>query len=170
VREFFSRYYGIIYSFAKSFVSQRGLNPDIVDDIVQAVCIKLLIAMQRNTIRKVESIRSYISAMIRHTIIDFVRKEKSYARVSIDNIENIFAAEDDVMLLDRINLDDAKKLIAEAMDKFLSSSERDILWLWQRGASDKEIAESLGIGVSSVYTLKSRAIKKLRAYLKEVKL
>lgn len=165
LEQFFSRFYGFIRMEVLREVSRGKFHEHIVDDLVQDVCRKALFAIRQKAFRAPLSIRAYLRVMIKSSIVDYVRSKEYKSHVSFDEQIHVMknVAPDP---LEQMSLEEDRMLLEDAK-KTLSKTERQIVDMLLNGLSASEIAHQLNIGIDSVYSLKSRSFKKLRAYIKK---
>ena len=119
-----------------------------------------------NTVR---AFKLYITKVIKHSAIDYIRRVKSakYTEMeyseSIDNIVSLSNYDEGTFFESKeIGFTDKKK---EKAFGILSKKERKIILLVAEGYSDKEISVKLGITINNVYATKNLARKKFKKYL-----
>ena len=127
--------------------------------------------IEKNVENTVRAFKKYITKVINHCAIDYIRKVKSvkfseilYSDI-VDNIvslsnfdEGTFFESEEIEFTDRKN---------ENAFGILSNKEKQIIILVAQGYSDKEISKKLNITINNVYVSKNLARKKFRKYLEE---
>lgn len=154
-------YYNLLYNYGLKFIP----NPDIVEDIIQEIFIKL--CRQGNDLN-IENIKTYLLRSVKNSAYDYYSSKKEI--ISIDEIDFIIP-EDEEAFKKFLSEDEDKtemyKRVIESIKK-LPSQQKQILYLYYiKDLSHKEISEILEINVQSSMNTLARAIKKLRTMLVE---
>lgn len=141
------------------FVARWGVPEEEVEDILQEGYLRLW--THRDTLGTVRDIRLYFMAILRNCITDRWQAhsrdlplDDAYLEISSNEtfLNNIVAAE-------------SARIIAAALDT-LSPQTRRIIDMSLQGKKMQEIADTLGISLNTVKTLKYRAIERLSHILR----
>lgn len=147
---------------------QYTKNKADVEDIVSDSCASLIEKIE--TIRDMEknALRAYIVTTVRNKAIDFCRKQqRRNAKLQEFDEEEVEAIADHESVERKILLREELKQVLEALHH-LPEHERDILRLkYQKGMSDREIADITGLAESSIRKYIARSRKYLKAVLYE---
>lgn len=139
-------------SFALNMVHDKGLAQDIVQDSFVKIYV------YRDKIDEGLSLKSYFFTIIKHKIIDHMRKTKREMYTSF-SIENTFSPEDILLKQEQYH-------VLNKEINGLKSIYRLVLYLHvYQDLSYKEIAEILGKTEGQVKALLFRARKKLKSKL-----
>ncbi|MEG0494090.1 MAG: sigma-70 family RNA polymerase sigma factor [Raoultibacter sp.] len=156
----YTQYHRLMLSTAWKFVKTQA----DVEDIVSDSCVALIKNM--NTIRGKDCnvLKSYIVSTVRNTAIDYFRRQqRTNARFLQGDDEVIERVADDASLEHKVLLREELRIVRQAISN-LSEHERDVLRLkYQKGKSDIEIAEMIGLSESSVRVYVMRARKHIMA-------
>lgn len=148
------------------FVLHRlNVFPDDLDDISQQVLMRLLKDLPKYD-RKKSKFRSWLSAVIRNTAVDYIRHQASRKR----RIEGLRAETECQLLCQPAEVDAliqrewATYITNEALArvrKIFQGQAVDVFLKGMDGQSAQEIADDTGLSVASVYTLRARVKKRL---------
>lgn len=151
----YKKYYRELYVFA---IKQNQMQTE-ADDLIQDIFTAFYKQLKTGTI--IENPRAWLYKVLLNSIrteikISHSRVEKnieiaSYTELSTETSSNYHDIE--------------RRKIVETCMQQLSVEERNLLFLYQKGFSYKEISEILKIGYSSVGTYIARATKKLKSIL-----
>lgn len=135
-----------------------------VEDIVSDSCTSLIENIDTIRILECNTLRTYIVTTVRNTAIDFCRKQqRTNARFLYVDDEVTAHMPDGESVEKKILLRDEINRVKEALLD-LPERERDVLRLkYQKGLTDSEIAEMVGLAESSVRKYVERARKRLKA-------
>ena len=135
------------------FISKRVDDPQIAEDILQDVFIKILSKI--NSLEDSTKLQSWLYQIARNTIADYYRKKKKE-----DNLSILFQAEDDVTDLDAMK--EAESWIGLYVHT-LPKNFRDALVLSElKGLSITQVAEKLGISYTNARARITRGRKQLK--------
>ncbi|MBS1659590.1 MAG: RNA polymerase sigma-70 factor [Bacteroidetes bacterium] len=156
----FRTYYNQLCNYALTFTKDE----DVCEDIVQDLFIKVW--EQRRGLLKEASIRYYLFTAVRNNCISWLRKEKQQGTVRWDSQENVAVAPDYPEETAGGEKDD-RRLLEQAIAQ-LPPKCKEVFLLSRFGKlSYREIATSLGISEKTVENQLGKALKTLRAFLKE---
>ena len=135
-------------------------NEDDAYDLLQTALEKYL----RSNIKSISSKKSYMKTIIRNQFIDQYRSTKNFESEIFDE-DNITHISDGISSLEKMTID---KEEADNIWKLLSSSEREIMYLWAiQGYSTSEVANYLntpkGTIVSKISRLRKKVVNQLSA-------
>lgn len=151
---------GVLYESSRldvfRYLRALGLNPDAAQDLAQEAFVRLVAAMRGG--QRIEQPRAWVFRVAHNLAMDH-RQQQS--RVSQDPTQ--------LALLRDGSMDAERELIRqEKMDGFqqavgrLSAQQRQVLELRAAGLKHREIAELLGIQISTVGEFLRRAIAGLK--------
>lgn len=142
--------------FALRYIS----DPDAADDLLQEAYMKFW--LRRNTIGVVNSPRNYFFSVLKNLISD---RRNIYARQAGESLEQHDTdMPDEGNFLLNILEAESSALIARAVMQ-LSPQSRKVILMTLEERQMQEIAETLGITVNTVKTIKYRALKRLSELL-----
>ena len=135
-------------------------NPDLVQDFIQDIFIKL---HKREEINLITNLKVYLLHAMRNTVYDYYSSRKE--TISIDEMD-FFIPEDDLILRKLHSKDDnelrKRQNLIQAI-RSLSGQQKQILYLFYiKNLSHKEISEVLNISPQSSMNSLSKSIRKLR--------
>ena len=134
------------------------------EDVLQESVIALLKALHSYDESRGAGFRTYASVCIRNHIISLLRsgqRPKNSAMmdyVSINEIELLSKSEPETDWIEKEDFSDTKKRIFDALSKF----EREVLLLYLKGFSYRDIGDKMKKSEKSVSNALSRVRKKLR--------
>ena len=156
----FRTYYNLLCNYAFTFTKDADASEDLVQDLF------IKIWEQRRGLLKEASIRYYLFTAVRNNCITWLRREKQSATVQLTGYETISATmdyPDGPMDEER----DEKILLEQAIAR-LPPKCKEVFLLSRFGKlSYKEIATNLDISPKTVENQLGKALKMLRAFLKE---
>ena len=138
-----------------------------VEDVVSESCAKLIEKI--DDLRGMERgpLRSYIVTVVRHTAIDFLRKQNRDNTTFVKSSTEVTAQiPDQTSVEEKILLRDELNRVRLALRE-LPERERDVLRMrYQQGIPDREIALAIGVSESSVrkYVTRGRQHLKMAVY------
>lgn len=137
-----------------------------VEDVVSESCAKLIEKL--DDLRGMERgpMRSYIVTVVRHTAIDFQRKQKRANATFVQSEDATEQVPDHTSVEEKILLRDELNRVRLALHE-LPEKERDVLRMrYQQGMPDNEIAQAIGVSESSVrkYVMRGRQHLKMSVY------
>lgn len=141
------------------FVARWGVPEDEVEDILQEGYMRLW--ARRGTLGEVRDVRLYFMAILRNCITD--RWQARSREVGLD--DQYLEISSNETFLNNIVAAESARLIAAALDT-LSPQTRRVIDLGLQGKKMQEIADTLGISLNTVKTLKYRAVERLSHLLK----
>lgn len=162
--ELLTRYKTRVYSYVLKMTGNRTAS----DDLFQEIFLKF--AANVNKYRPEQKFSSWIFAVARNLVIDYLRKSKRTAMGSIDE------GQEDRPLLETIKspektpeeialLAEDKTTIEKAFEK-LSEEQREVFLMKHYSKlSFREISEIMGLPIGTVLARMSRATARLRKYL-----
>ncbi|HEY6902408.1 MAG TPA: RNA polymerase sigma-70 factor [Puia sp.] len=156
----FRTYYNQLCNYALTFTKDE----DVCEDIVQDLFIKVW--EQRRGLLRETSIRYYLFTAVRNNCISWLRKEKQQGTVRLTSQESP-AVTPDYSKETAGGEKDERHLIEQAIAR-LPPKCKEVFLLSRFGKlSYREIASSLGISEKTVENQLGKALKMLRAFLKE---
>jgi RNA polymerase sigma-70 factor (ECF subfamily) len=146
--------YSTIWGTLKKFPNPR--SPD-VNDVYQDVFAKIIEKL--NQWRGEASLATWISVIARRTTIDHLRKQKH----SPESPQNKDGPQNEGSSREEQGIDPEDKIFLRKLLTKLNSTELLVIKLiFYEGWSPEEIAELLHKKPGAIYTIKSRALEKLR--------
>ncbi|MCY1633432.1 RNA polymerase sigma factor [Marinifilum sp. D737] len=159
-RLLFDTYHAQLFRFAECYVC----SPDIAEDIVQEVFIKL---WENPKIKISRSLRSYLFFMVKNACIDHLRSMKLEDKKKLKLAEAQIVSESI-----SVNIDSEVSLkIKHAIDELPAQCKEVYCLSVYSGLKHAEIAEEMGISVNTVkvHVFRAKKILKERLYhLKEL--
>lgn len=156
----FKTYYNLLCNYAFTFTRDE----DVCEDIVQDLFIKVW--EQRRDLLREASIRYYLFTAVRNNCISWLRKGKQQNTVKWEDQEAIAVAPE-YPREPSGNQKDQRQLLEQAIAQ-LPPKCKEVFLLSRFGKlSYREIASALGISEKTVENQLGKALKTLRAFLKE---
>jgi RNA polymerase sigma-70 factor (ECF subfamily) len=156
--EAFNCLYGKYKSLVYGYLYKRVNKRTEVDEIFQDVFLRL--HKSRSRFKSKYPFEPWLFTVLRNSLIDYYRKKRrEYHDVSLDGLEDAPSA---LQVVDKHNLDG---LLPKNAD--LSKNQRQAIELrYGEDFSFEEIADTLGTTSVNVRQIVSRALKKLRKFIK----
>ena len=150
------------YSGMASFVQRFVRSPDLAEELVQDVFLKLW--SKREQLADIETLRTYLFRAARNTALNYLRRVKLERRWAEEQGTEAdppatFAADDDTVE------QEVAAAVKQAIDRLPPRCREIFLMSRDGGLTYAEIARSLDISVKTVETQMGRALKSLRASL-----
>ena len=157
--DLYDHYVGEIYA----FVAVRFSNQEAAEDMTQTIFVRALHSLA--SCREDAAFPGWLFAIARNMVTDSYRANQFRA----EPLEATFDAEDPALSPEELVLqrEDAH-VLAEARERCLSVSERELFDLLLTELNDKQIAQALGRSHGAVRTAHYRLMTKLRACLETV--
>jgi RNA polymerase sigma-70 factor, ECF subfamily len=144
-------------SFARSTVARTGPNVE-AEDIVQDTLIAL--HLKRHTWIESEPIGPWMRAIVRHKLIDALRRRGRHVRISVEEIEDILPAEEVATDYSRHDLERHLHRLSARQKGVIQSIALD-------GRSIRETAEGLKISEGAVRVALHRGVAALAAIMRQ---
>ena len=166
----FDAYYNLLCNYAFTFTK----NADSSEDIVQELFTKIW--EDRRELLAEKTIRYYLFTAVRNNSISYLRQEKKAALVEWNEREDAYgtamaegAMGEETMMeeKERIGTTDYRGLLEKGIDRLPPKCKEVFILNRFSHMTYKEIAASLGISVKTVENQLGKALKMLRAFLKE---
>jgi RNA polymerase sigma-70 factor (ECF subfamily) len=150
------------YAGMASFVQRFVRSPDLAEELVQDVFLKLW--SKREQLAEIETFRTYLFRAARNTALNYLRRAKLERRWreeqgTDDDPPTTFAADDETVE------QEVAAAVQEAINRLPPRCREIFLLSRDGGLTYAEIARSLEISVKTVETQMGRALKSLRASL-----
>jgi len=150
------------YAGMASFVQRFVRSPDLAEELVQDVFLKLW--TKREQLAEIETLRTYLFRAARNTALNYLRRVKLERRWAEEQGTDAdppaaFAADDDTVE------QEVAAAVKQAIDRLPPRCREIFLMSRDGGLTYAEIARSLDISVKTVETQMGRALKSLRASL-----
>ena len=150
------------YAGMASFVQRFVRSPDLAEELVQDVFLKLW--SKREQLAEIETFRTYLFRAARNTALNYLRRAKLERRWQEEqgtdtDPPTTFAADDETVE------QELAAAVQEAINRLPPRCREIFLLSRDGGLTYAEIARSLEISVKTVETQMGRALKSLRASL-----
>ena len=147
------------YAGMASFVQRFVRSPDLAEELVQDVFLKLW--TKREQLAEIETLRTYLFRAARNTALNYLRRVKLERRWQEEqgtetDPPTTFAADDDTVE------QEVATAVKQAIDRLPPRCREIFLISRDGGLTYAEIARSLDISVKTVETQMGRALKSLR--------
>lgn len=161
----FSSNVKVLYAYGEKITRDKAL----VQDCIQDLFIDLW--RRRESLGDTDSIKFYLFKSLRRSLLRKLAGEAKFIRKNITDGEQAFTIElsvEETLILEQFS-EDRIKYLSNALER-LSNRQREVIYLkFYQKLSSQEIADTLGIDITSCYNLISRAIESLREALKASK-
>ena len=148
-------YYVQLCQFAFLFLKSKELSEEVVSDVFLKVWIN------REKLRKIKIIKSYLYKAVRNQSIDYIRMQSSYEKDAVDVYEvEIISSEP--IAEDTIILNEKKELLQQAVNELPEKCRMILRMYINDQLTYKEIADILNISRKTVETQITIAIRKLQ--------
>lgn len=156
LRQLYEKYSRELYLYICSLCHDSVL----AEDLLQETFLKAILSLQDNH----TNMRAWLYMVARNLYFNYAKKESK--KVYMEN-ENGLESVMEENLLDRVILNDKKKMLYQALNH-LSEKKREILIMQYFGSlSQKEIGAILHITPENVRVLSCRAKRELKTYMEE---
>lgn len=147
------RYEGYILKKCFSYVK----NEDVAEDLCQEILIKVF--MQLKNFRREAKFKTWLYAIIHHTCIDYLRREKKKThKVITEKLQDEMA---DLVDEKHVDMDSLETALIQLLEEITPEEKLILLLKYKEKHSIKEIELSLGISESAVKMRLSRAKEKI---------
>ncbi|MEM6699494.1 MAG: RNA polymerase sigma-70 factor [Bacteroidota bacterium] len=151
------------FAYLCNFAQQYVEDWDAAQDLCQKVFIQLW--EKRTTLDSNQNLKSYLFTAVRNRCLNYIRDHKKYRSKILDlDCGNIEFAE---QAIDRLAANDLQTIIEEALNQLPEKCRKVFEMSRFQEMKYKEIAEELEISQKTVEAHMSKALKLLRAHLKE---
>ncbi|MBR8535547.1 RNA polymerase sigma-70 factor [Carboxylicivirga sediminis] len=157
--ELFNLYKNRVFSFIKRLIS----NENDAEELTQEVFVKIW--MNRMSIDPKKSVNSFIYAIARNTVYDFLRKKlshKKYIEVLSDELSS------DDSLMNFVYYNDAKSILQKLIAELPPQRQKIFLLSRLEGKTYRTIALELGISENTVDTQIRKALRFLKDKYPEI--
>jgi RNA polymerase sigma-70 factor (ECF subfamily) len=158
LKKIFDTYYEALVSYGCRFLSLKDECEDLVQDIFVDLWEKNL------TFPDEISLKVYLYKATRNKCFNFIKHTKVKDKYAANNIQLL---EDDGLFLEQILEEEIVRQLHQAIE-LLPDRKKEIIKLSLIGQKNTEIAETLGIKLQTVKTLKSQAYTILRNQFKDL--
>lgn len=157
----FSRYYDDLYHYAVKFSGR----PDMAEDHIQKLFLKIW--RRRDHLEEVESVKTYLWAALRRSMIDTFRKEKAEQKY-LDKLHTGYArmqyTAEELVINDETSALRSREL-KKAIDQ-LNSRQREVLYLkFYDGMSYEEIEQIMSVSYQTSRNYVYQALQSLKEIL-----
>jgi RNA polymerase sigma-70 factor (ECF subfamily) len=132
-----------------------GLGPAQAQDVAQEVFLKLYVQLRDG--EEIRSVRGWVFRVAHNEALKLRAKERHHAEISAE-MEPVAEGID---VEKRMVQDETRRRVQEAIAE-LSPQQQQVLQLRAAGLRYREIAETIGIGTSTVNEFMRRAVARLR--------
>lgn len=153
----FRQHYKALCAQANTYVQDLDLAQSLVQD-----CFIRLWEVRRQ-VTEIENISSWLSVMVRNRCIDYLRKYKKVSSLDRASDQPVAGQEADMFLLSR----EFEEQLVQALNQLPERCRTAFEYSRFEGLTYPEIASRMDISVKAVEALISRALKSLRAELKD---
>lgn len=158
LKKIFDTYYEALVSYGCRFIALRDECEDLVQDIFIDLWEKDL------TFPDEISLKVYLYKATRNKCFNFIKHTKVKDKYVADNVQLL---EDDSLFLEQILEEEIVRQLHQAI-ALLPDRKKEIIKLSLIGHKNTEIAQTLGIKLQTVKTLKSQAYTILRNQFKDL--
>jgi RNA polymerase sigma-70 factor (ECF subfamily) len=132
-----------------------GLGPAQAQDVAQEVFLKLYVQLREG--EEIRSLRAWVFRVAHNEALKLRAKERTHAEISPETepVAQTLSVEK------RMVQDETRRRVQEAISD-LSPQQQQVLQLRAAGLRYREIAETIGIGTSTVNEFMRRAVARLR--------
>jgi RNA polymerase sigma-70 factor (ECF subfamily) len=153
-QQVFDTWYNALCNYACSYLK----DTDICEDIVQETFIRIW--EDRPQIIRTEGIRYYLFTAVRNNCISYLRKAKRHSTMDLDDQPAAY-------IQDKEEEPDYRTLVRKAIDELPPRCREVFLLSRFSNMTYKEIAGSLDISEKTVENQMTKALKMMRAFLRE---
>ncbi|WLR43776.1 RNA polymerase sigma factor SigX [Bacillus carboniphilus] len=163
-QELYDQYHKEIYQFLMYMVKK----PDVVDDLVQEVYIKVLKSYEKFEGRS--SQKTWLFSIARNVAMDYFRQQKTWKQRLMNKLDiDALSISDSKPLPEEIVVQsESVKLIYEALDCCNENQRAVVILRYIQQLSIVETAQVLKWSQSKVKTTQHRALKKLKDQMSEL--
>lgn len=152
----FRAYFGSMCVFATRYLEDEEEAKDVVHDVFCGLW------EDPSMLDRVENERGYLYTIVKNRCIDVLRRREIHARYERNLSPE--EKEDPVFFDEEVAREELYRLLDEGIER-LPERCKEIILLKLKGLKNQEIADKLGVALSTVNTLKNIAYKELRAFL-----
>lgn len=149
---FFESFYPSLCLFANKYLNDEDASMDIVQDAFVFLWSKEI------DFFSLDSAKSYLFKFVKNRSLNFLRDKQSRDRLNLE----ILAAE--TYFRDNVIEEETYQVIHDAIQSLPPQGQR-VMMLSLDGLKNHEIAETLGISINTVKTIKLRAFRAMRKNL-----
>jgi RNA polymerase sigma-70 factor (ECF subfamily) len=148
------------------FLVGQGLDPDNAQELTQEVFVQLFVALKGG--RKIESEQAWLYRVASNLAVNYWRREGGPMWVELDSAQDVVENSSSLDSTPEMAAVEGQKLrrVAAAMAN-LPKEQRLSIHLRMQGLRYKEIAKVLGVSITTVNTLLSVAVERLRSTANE---
>lgn len=152
IKQIFDRYYETLVQYVSRFIGLKGECEDLVQDIFIDLWEK------ENIFSNEVVLKAYLYKTARNKCYNVLKHNKVKDNYATNKIKIL---EDDSLFLKQILEEEVVRQLHKAIN-LLPQRKQEIIKLSLKGLRNNEIADTLGIKVQTVKTLKSQSYKILR--------
>ncbi len=154
--EIYSRYHAMLYTLGMRYIKSR---PD-VEDILQQIFVKLWTS--RNVIYVTTNLRSYLFAMTKHALINYIRDNTTALQHNYKLVQQRPNYDDDLYTYaDKHHLHDILHIGIQQ----LPPQQKLIATMRCEGYSNQEIAKKLNLSINTINTHYRACVRNLKQLL-----
>lgn len=155
----YRRYHAMLYTFALKFMKSRH----DVEDILQSVFVKIWVS--RDAIFVTTSLRSYLFAMTKNAVMNYIRDSNTALRHSYRIAQSQPDSDDELYTLaERCHASEILRGVIEA----LPQQQRMVARLRCEGYSNAEIAKMANLSIHTVNSHYRACVRALKARLSNI--
>lgn len=163
-RDLFLKYYDPLCKYAFTLVADKDASEDLVQDVFTRIWEKYQSVIDSPTIR------AYLYKSVRNSSFTWLGKKNNLKVYSLSD----YGAEEETgewdVTEDHTDISNYRELLKKGID-LLPEKCREVFLLSRAGElSNKEIADNLGISVNTVNNQTWKAMKMLKAFVRQTKL
>lgn len=158
LKKIFDTYYEALVSYACRFLPLKDECEDLVQDIFVDLWEKEV------TFPDTIALKVYLYKATRNKCFNCIKHNKVKDKYAASNIQSL---EDDNLFLEQILEEEIVRQLHQAIE-VLPDRKKEIIKLSLKGLKNTEIAETLGIQLQTVKTLKSQSYTILRKQFKDL--
>lgn len=158
LKKIFDLYYEALVLYANRFLPLK----DECEDLVQDIFVTLL--EKKQSFPDDVSLKAFLYKSIRNKCFNVIKHNKVKNKYAASTIQSL---EDDNLFLKQILEEEIVRQLHQAIN-VLPDRKKEIIKLSLKGLNNNEIAETLGIKLQTVKTMKSQSYKILRDQFKEL--
>lgn len=157
--------------FITLIVRKLNVSTSDRDDLTQDVLLKVWKSLKKMEVGKNNAkFRTWLSLIIRNTVIDFYKTDKKNKSVSIEEKELEFSVPDDIeTMIEEEWRTHVSDLAMKRVSKYFNGNAIEVFTLSYAGESTQDISKKLGIKEDTVYVLKNRVKNKVIEEIKILK-
>lgn len=159
LKYFFDKYYKELCNYANLYLHDEMLSEEVVQDIFVYFWEK------RSQIEIHSSVKAYLFGASKYKTLNTLRSQKKWETLADYGMTKDYSSEENAAE-QCLRDDEFRQLLADALCKLPEKCRQVFLLSKQRGLTNKQVADELGISVKTVEGQMTIALKKLRQSLR----